>query len=30
MTDGHKRILTFFIGYKNENLGTRLKKNICR
>ena len=30
MSDGRKRILSPFMGIKNEKLGTRLEKNICR
>ena len=30
MSDGRKRILSPFMGVKNEKLGIRLEKNICR
>ena len=30
MSDGRKQILSPFIGVKNEKLGIKLKKNICR
>ena len=30
MSDGLKQILSPFIGVKNEKLGIKLKKNICR